>query len=117
MNINAYSFGSITIDGETYYNDVVIDRGEVRPRHKKPSRRHRDRFGHTPLSIEEDLPWSGSRLVSGTGAAGRLPIMVEVEAEAAARGIELVALPTAEACVLLREVDDAEVCAVLHLTC
>lgn len=117
MDLEYPGFGSILIGGRRLEHDVVIDRGEVRPRHKKPSRRHRDRFGHTPLSIEEDLPWSGSRLVIGTGAAGRLPIMVEVEAEAAARGIELVALPTAEACVLLREVDDAEVCAVLHLTC
>jgi hypothetical protein len=50
MRFEAFSFGSICIDGTTYEYDVVIDRGRIRKRKKKPSRRFRDRFGHTPLS-------------------------------------------------------------------
>ncbi len=34
----AFSFGSIRIDGVTYEHDVLIDRGQVRKRKKKPSR-------------------------------------------------------------------------------
>src|SRR2546421_5428067 len=48
-----FSFGTIHIDGEAYHQDIVIDRGEVRVRKKKPSKRYRDEFGHTPLSVDE----------------------------------------------------------------
>ena len=54
MRFEAFSFGSICIDGTTYGYDVVVDRGRIRKRKKKPSKRFRDKFGHTPLSIEED---------------------------------------------------------------
>jgi hypothetical protein len=43
--------------------DVVIDRGQVRKRRKKVSKKFRDTFGHTPLSIEEEMPWKCRRLV------------------------------------------------------
>ena len=56
MRFEKFSFGSIRIDGTTYEHDVVIDRGEVRKRKKKPSKKFRDAFGHTPLSIEEEIP-------------------------------------------------------------
>ena len=45
MRFEAFSFGSICIDGATYAYDVVIDRGRIRKRKKKPSKRFRDRFG------------------------------------------------------------------------
>ena len=52
MRFEALAFGSIRIDGVTYEHDVVIDRGQVGKRKKKPSKKFRDAFGHTPLSIE-----------------------------------------------------------------
>jgi hypothetical protein len=39
MRFEAFSFGSICIDGTTYGYDVVIDRGRIRKRKKKPSKR------------------------------------------------------------------------------
>jgi len=54
---------------------VVIDRGEIRKRRKAPSKQFREDFGHTPLSIEEDIPWKCARLVIGTGACSSLPVM------------------------------------------
>ncbi len=36
---------------------MVIDRGEIRDRKKKPPKKFRNDFGHTPLSIAEDIPW------------------------------------------------------------
>jgi hypothetical protein len=69
------------------------------------------------LSPDEDIPWSSSRLVVGTGASGQLPIMPEVWEEAKARGIELIAVTTAEACELLRPTEKDEVFAILHVTC
>src|SRR6266496_671390 len=53
----AFSFGSIRINGVTYEHDVLIDRGQVRKRKKKPSKKFREAFGHTPLSAEEEIPW------------------------------------------------------------
>jgi hypothetical protein len=43
MHFEAFSFGSIRIDGVTYEHDVVIDRGKGRSRNKKVSRRRRTR--------------------------------------------------------------------------
>src|SRR5258708_30191932 len=96
MQFQDFSFGSIRIDGITHERDVVIDCGQVRKRKKKPSKKFRDAFGHTPLSIEEDIPWECRRLVIGTGT-GALPVMDEVKREAARRKIELLMLPTTKA--------------------
>jgi hypothetical protein len=55
MHFDKFSFGSFHIDGSTYEHDIVIDRGAIRKRKKKPSKKLRDEFGHTPLSVEEDI--------------------------------------------------------------
>jgi hypothetical protein len=116
MRIEDFAFGRITIDGVTYEHDVVIDHGQIRKRKKKPSKRFRDAFGHTPLSPEEEIPWQCRRLVIGTGACGNLPVMDAVKGEAAHRAIELVILPTAEAMKALRKVSKGTN-AILHVTC
>ena len=108
--------GRLKVDGKKYTTDVVLDRGELRKRKKKPSRPFRDRFGHTPVSAEEAIPWGCKRLVIGTGMQGRLPVMDEVAAEAGRRGVELVTCPTPDAVQLLRE-NPADTNAILHLTC
>ena len=38
MRFEAFSFGSICINGTTYGYDVVIERGRIRKRKKKPSK-------------------------------------------------------------------------------
>jgi hypothetical protein len=86
MRFEAFSFGSIRIDGVTHEHDVVIDHGHVRKRKKKLSKKFRDTFGHTPLSLEEEIPWGCRRLVIGTGA-GALPVMEEVQHEADRRKV------------------------------
>jgi len=116
MRFRDFSFGSIRIDGITYEHDVVIDRGEIRKRKKKPSKKFRDEFGHTPLSIEEEIPWECERLVIGTGAYGSLPVMEELKREAERRKIELVIRPTAEAVEVLDR-SHARTNAILHVTC
>ena len=82
MRFDGFSFGSITIDGRTYDRDVLIDRGQVLRRRKKASKPWRQKFGHTPLSVKEAIPWSCKRLVIGTGADGALPVMDAVTEEA-----------------------------------
>ena len=115
MRFEAFSFGSIRIDGVTYEHDVVIDHGQVRQRKKKASKQFRDAFGHTPVSIEEDIPWKCRRLVIGTGT-GALPVMEEVKREAQRRKIKLVILKTIEAIEKLKQRPD-DTNAILHVTC
>jgi hypothetical protein len=115
MRFDKFSFGTLQIDGHTYEQDVVIERGEIRKRKKAPSKKFRDKSGHTPLSIEEKIPWKCKRLVIGTGAYGRLPVMKEVKREAERRHVELVIVPTSEALRLMERESKAN--AILHVTC
>jgi len=115
IRVEGLSFGSIRIDGVTYEHDVVIDRGEVRKRKKKPSKKFRDTFGHTPLSVDEKIPWKCRRLVIGTGS-GALPVMDEVKKEAKRRHVQLLMLPTAKAIEELCE-NPEDTNAILHVTC
>jgi hypothetical protein len=115
-HFQSFAFGSIQIDGKTYDHDVVLDRGVVQKRDKKASRSLRSAYGHTPLSLSENLPWDCRRLVIGTGAQGALPLVPELRREAERRGVELLALPTVDAIALL-EKDPEDTNAVLHVTC
>ena len=115
MKFQQFSFGQIRIDGIEYGYDVVIDRGKVGKRKKKASKKFREAFGHTPLSLEEKIPWKCRRLVVGTGE-GALPVMDEVKREAKRRKVELIILPTEEAMELLnRRAENTN--AILHVTC
>ncbi len=117
MNARFVDFGEIEIDGQRYDYDVIIDEIGIRKRKKKPSKVYRDQYGHTPLSVDEEIPWGGERLIVGTGAYGKLPIMPEILAEAKQRGIEIVAVPTEEACRLISNEEGKKVRALLHVTC
>ena len=115
MRISDFSFGTITVDGTPYDRDIVIEHGKVRKRKKKRSKALRGEFGHTPLSLEERIPWNARRLIIGTGASGAMPVMEAVKEEARRRDVELVIAPTAEA---LRELEHhPKSNAVLHVTC
>ena len=116
MHIDQFTFGSIRIDGVIYDHDVVIDRGTVSRRKKKPSRPFRDAFGHTPLSLEETIPWHCRRLVVGTGAGGALQVMDGIKQEAAHRKVELLTVPTSEA-IRLVQAEPKDTNAILHVTC
>ena len=116
MRFRRFEFGLIDIDGVSYDHDVVLDRGDIHRRKKKASKKFRDVFGHTPVSVEENIPWKCKCLVIGTGAYGRLPVMDDVKREARDRKIELVVLPTAEAIRFLKKHRN-KTNAILHVTC
>jgi len=59
MRFDKSSFGFIQIDGTVYGHDFIIDRGEIRKRKKKSSKKFREQFGHTPLSIDEEKKCPG----------------------------------------------------------
>jgi hypothetical protein len=116
MRFGRFTFGSIEVDGKTYEHDLVVDRRRLRKRRKGPSKPFRQEYGHTPLSLAEDIPWNCTRLVIGTGANGALPVMDDVAEEAKRRGVQLVVLPTSRA---LEELQGAgkDTNAILHVTC
>lgn len=116
MHFERFAFGSIEVDGKTYEHDLVVDRGRIGKRRKGPSKPFRAQYGHTPLSLAEDIPWECQRLVIGSGADGALPVMDDVAEEAERRGVQLLVLPTSEA---LEELEQAgeDTNAIIHVTC
>ena len=69
MHFDGFRFGSIEIDGVTYEHDLVIDRGDIRKRKKKPSKQFSAVYGHTPLSTAESryTPDAARRRFSNPG--------------------------------------------------
>src|SRR5215472_14448800 len=114
MKARLVKFGEIEVEGKRFRHDVVIDGGKVRKRKKGPSKQFREKFGHTPLSAEEKIPWGGKRPLVGTGAHGALPVMDEVLAEAKRRGIEVIAAPTVEVCQPTGGSEEGQAHAILH---
>ena len=116
MRFGRFTFGSIEVDEKVYEHDLVIDQGRIRKRRKGPSKALRAEYGHTPLSLAEDIPWSCRRLVIGNGVDGALPVMEDVVEEAGRRDVELVVLPTPQAVEELRR-SQTDTNAILHVTC
>jgi hypothetical protein len=116
MDFGKFHFGRIEIDGVTYERNLVIDRGRIRKRKKKLSKRFREEFGHTPVSVKEAIPWKCQCLVVGTGRYGSLPVMDEVKLEARRRKVDLLILATDEAIARLAN-HPKGTNAILHVTC
>ena len=114
MKVKNLSFGSITIDGETWVKDVIIDNCSIKKRKKAESKKYSDGFGHTPLSPDENIPWNCKRLIIGSGHSSSLPVMDEVCAIAVHKGVELVIMSTPEA---IKHINDPHTNLILHLTC
>lgn len=116
VEVKYRGFGSVEIDGETYEYDVVVRGGRVEKRKKKLSKHLKEKYGHTPLSLAENIPWDCKTLIIGTGESGALPVLDEVKAEAENRGVTLIVTKTEEACQELEKAG-GKTNAVLHLTC
>ena len=114
MKAKKLSFGSINIDGKNYFKDIVIHKGKIKKRKKKESKKFRGRFGHTPLSILENIPWDCKKLIIGTGHNSALPVMNEVKEKAKNKGVELVLKSTPDAILYINEKNTN---LILHLAC
>jgi hypothetical protein len=110
--LSDYSFGSLTVDGRRHTRDLIVLPGRVVPDWWR-------REGHS-LAMEDldevidDLP---ARLILGCGAHGRLEPPRAVLDELHARGVEVEAMPTADAVRRYGELDPERTAAALHLTC
>jgi hypothetical protein len=114
MIVNNLSFGSITVDGIIYEKDIIIDKGAINKRRKKESKKYSYRYGHTPLSTDENIPWECKYLIIGAGLSSSLPVMDEVYDNAVSRGVKMVVMSTPEA---IKHINDPDTNLILHLTC
>jgi len=114
MHISQVKFGKIAIDGSVYTKDIVIANGEVIKREKQASRKYKKDYGHTPLTVDENIPWDCKRLVIGSGMYGSLPVAREVRVKAKELDVELIIEPTPQAC---KHVNEKDTNFVFHLTC
>ena len=112
--IETYSFGSMTIAGKAYHDDLMIIRSEVRP-HWRRNRGH----SVDTSDLREILDAGPDIVVIGTGASDRVQIDPDLSGSLKGRGIRLLAQPTKEAAETFnRLVSQGEnVAAGFHLTC
>lgn len=111
--IEGYRFGRIVVDGKAYEKDVVILPEGVRANWRREK-------GHWLQAA--DLDWvlenKPAVFVVGMGAVSRMKTSPEVETILAQLEIELLALPTKEACERYNELRlEKRTAAALHLTC
>lgn len=114
MRIESFSFGSITIDGENYGNDVVL----LPPRVISSWWR---KEGHK-LSLDdlaEALDYQPDALVVGTGVSNMMKVPESAIRDMESIGIRVEVLSSAEACQRFNQLVESgeKVAGAFHLTC
>jgi len=113
MHIDRYEFGVIVIDGQTFRNDLLIWPGRIKSDWWR-------REGHLLQldDVAEALAADPQVLVVGMGDSGRMQMDPALTAHLKAKGIELQAHPTREACRVINDLSGKlRLAAALHLTC
>lgn len=106
--IELYRFGQIVIDGRSHEQDVII----------LPDRVLGGWWRQDPEDLTAVFEAAPDVLVVGRGANSRMRVTTETRRALQAAGIELVALPTDEACETYNALrEERAVAAALHLTC
>ena len=112
-HIDSYNFGKIVIDGQSHSKDVILLPNRVIPNWWRNE-------GHT-LSISDltdVLAAKPQGLIVGQGALSRMQVPDEIGAALQIEGIDLIVLPTSEACQEYNRLSkEGEYAAALHLTC
>jgi hypothetical protein len=111
--IETYRFGYILIDGQPHDRDVIILPDRVMGGWWRKA-------GHVlhAEDLEAVFEATPDLLVVGTGAYGRMAVSPETQRALRAAGIELIALPTEEACQTYSRLRERQtVAAALHLAC
>ena len=112
-HIDSYNFGKIVIDGQTHSKDVILLPDRVIANWWRNE-------GHklSMNDLEDVLAAKPQGLVVGQGAYSRMQVPEQVKTELRVEGIELIVLPTSEACQKYNELSrDGKFTAALHLTC
>jgi hypothetical protein len=110
--LEGYRFGHLVVDGEEQTRDVIVLPDRVVTNWWRAD-------GHRLVledleDVRDELP---DRLIVGTGAYGQMRPDPDAVGELRHLGIEVEALPTAEAVRRYGELDPRRTAAALHLTC
>jgi hypothetical protein len=111
--IDAYDFGSITINGKRYTTDLIVFPNKINAEWWRKE-------GHSLhiADLQEVLEAKTEVLVVGTGYSGMMKVPHETRSYVESKGIELVVQKTAEACKTFNRLAESRtVVAALHLTC
>lgn len=111
--IENYAFGSIMVNGKEYTYDIKIVDGKIHPWKYKEH--------HTVLieDLTELIKAKPELIIVGTGAYGIVKVPPDVKRSLEAKHIELICLPTEEACDEYNKAIESKrrVAAILHSTC
>lgn len=119
MKIDAFKFGSIEIDGKRYGKDVLISPGGSINKRKGGFLK----FGSHNISKEEivdlgSLEGTPELIIVGLGTDSAARLDPEASTWADESGIELIAVPSAEAVERFnQEQGGKKVAALIHITC
>jgi hypothetical protein len=114
MRIESFSFGSITIDGENYGNDVIL----LPPRVISSWwRKESHQLGVTDLA--EVLSYHPDTLVVGGGVSSMMRVPESTIMELDSAGIRVEVFPTDQACDRFNRLleEGKKVAGAFHLTC
>ena len=118
MEIENTTFGTITIDGKTYENDVVIRlSGEVVKRKKKLSKKY---YGTSHVLSKDEAKFvfekGCEQLIVGSGQTGNVQLSPEAEAYFAKKGCKVLLQPTPAAIDAFNK-SHAKKIGLFHVTC
>lgn len=112
--IEHYAFGSMTVEGEHYKDDLLIYGGQVAGSWWRTQ-------GHfcQESDLDEVFEAKPQALVIGQGSSGLMRVSASVEARCKKLGIAFVAAPTEKAAQEYNRLVDAgmDVAGAFHLTC
>jgi len=113
MHIDRYEFGLIVIAGQTFRNDILIWPGRIKGDWWRKEA-HLLQLDDVP----EVLAANPQVLVVGQGEPGKMQVDPALAAYLQDRGVELMVLPTREACRVINDLCGVRrLAAALHLTC
>ena len=114
MEIQAYQFGHILIDGKAYRNDVKLISNQVIPEW------WRSQGHYVDLKDVKDLLVAEAEVcIFGTGAYGSMRVSAAVKSAFENRGVQVITDKTSTACDLYNRLvtEGKTVIAGFHLTC
>jgi hypothetical protein len=118
MEIESTTFGTITMDGETYEHDVVVRlSGEVVKRKKKLSKKY---YGTSHILSKDEAKFvfekGCEQLIVGSGQIGNVRLSPEAETYFAKKNCKVLLQPTSEAIHVFNR-STAKKIGLFHVTC
>jgi hypothetical protein len=113
MHIDSYEFGRIVVDGRAYSQDLILLPGEI-----QDSWWRQESHLLQIADIAGVLAAKPEVLIVGQGQPGKMQVDATLAEYLKKNSIELLALPTAQACTAFNALAaKRKVAAALHLTC